>query len=93
MDNLEKQYWAIKEKFPGSILMFRIGDFYEMFFEDATVVARTLDLEISVRGFKIPFCKIRCSDIGQYIDELQEAGYVVSLLEEEGGESINGKEI
>ena len=42
-----KQYMETKEKYPGEILFFRLGDFYEMFFEDAERVSRELDLVLS----------------------------------------------
>ena len=46
-----KQYLELKEKYKDAILMFRMGDFYEMFFEDAEVVARELEIALTSRPF------------------------------------------
>ncbi len=49
-----KQYMETKEKYPGEILFFRLGDFYEMFFEDAERVSRELDLVLTKRAIGHP---------------------------------------
>jgi DNA mismatch repair protein MutS len=45
-----RQYHALKGEHPGAILLFRMGDFYEMFFEDAELASRALDLTLTARG-------------------------------------------
>ena len=46
---LMRQYHAIKEKVPGVLLMFRLGDFYELFFDDAVTAARELEITLTAR--------------------------------------------
>ena len=89
MSNLEKQFRKVKEAHPDSLLMFRLGDFYEMFFEDALNAARELCLEVIVRGRSLPaedrapMCSIPVSGSEKSIERLIAAGYKVATLEEE----------
>ncbi|MGH7906227.1 MAG: hypothetical protein ACREP6_06335, partial [Candidatus Binataceae bacterium] len=53
------QYLSVKQKVPGAILFFRLGDFYEMFFEDAETAARVLDLQLTSRSKDgVPLCGV-----------------------------------
>ena len=47
---LMRQYHAIKQKFPNALLLFRLGDFYELFFEDAVVASRELQITLTSRN-------------------------------------------
>ena len=89
MSNLEKQFRKVKDEHPDSLLMFRLGDFYEMFFEDALNAARVLCLEIVVRGRGLPaedqapMCGIPVMGSERDIEQLKAAGYNGVTLEEE----------
>lgn len=81
-----QQYIKVKEANPGSILFYRIGDFYEMFFEDAKVASRELDLVLTGKNAgveeKIPMCGIPHHASGTYIQRLIKKGYKVSICEQ-----------
>ncbi|MGM0438078.1 MAG: DNA mismatch repair protein MutS [Bacillota bacterium] len=81
-----KQYKKLKKKYPDAILFFRLGDFYEMFFDDAKIAARTLDLALTSRnkggGEKAPMAGIPAKSSENYIADLIEAGYKVAICEQ-----------
>ena len=82
-----KQYLELKEKYKDAILMFRMGDFYEMFFEDAEVVARELEIALTSRPFgkgmeKVPMCGVPCHSAQPYIARLVKKGYRVAICEQ-----------
>jgi DNA mismatch repair protein MutS len=81
------QYQKIKEQHKDCILFFRLGDFYEMFFEDAQTVSRELDLVLTARGKnaasgKIPMCGFPYHASANYIDRLIKKGYKVAICEQ-----------
>ncbi len=57
------QYFEIKSKYPGMLLFFRLGDFYEMFFDDAGVASEELDLVLTVSFGRQLYCKACCKGI------------------------------
>lgn len=81
-----KQYHAIKARHKDCILFFRLGDFYEMFFEDAKTASRILDVVLTSRGKtpaeKIPMCGIPYHAADNYIDKLIKAGQRVAICEQ-----------
>jgi DNA mismatch repair protein MutS len=81
-----KQYHAIKEKHRDCILFFRLGDFYEMFYEDAKVVASALDLVLTARGKtaagRIPMCGFPYHSARNYIARLIKAGHKIAICEQ-----------
>jgi len=81
-----KQYQAIKSKHKDCILFFRLGDFYEMFFDDARIVARALDLVLTSRGKdptqKIPMCGFPHHAADSYIAKLIKAGHKVAICDQ-----------
>jgi DNA mismatch repair protein MutS len=81
-----KQYQALKTKHNNCILFFRLGDFYEMFFEDAKVASRILDLVLTSRGKdplqKIPMCGVPYHAAENYIARLVKAGHKVAICEQ-----------
>jgi len=80
-----KQYLEIKAKHQDAILFFRLGDFYEMFFEDAKTAARELDLVLTGRGkdeHRMPMCGIPYHASDNYIAKLIEKGYKVAICEQ-----------
>ena len=81
-----KQYLQIKSQYPDSILLFRMGDFYEMFFEDARVGSRELDIALTSRnkGQKdsIPLCGVPYFAVETYISKLLQKGFKVALCDQ-----------
>jgi DNA mismatch repair protein MutS len=81
-----KQYLQIKSQYPDSILFFRMGDFYEMFFEDAHVASRELDIALTSRnkGQKdsVPLCGVPYFTAETYISKLLQKGYKVALCDQ-----------
>jgi DNA mismatch repair protein MutS len=81
-----KQYLQIKSQYPDSILFFRMGDFYEMFFEDARVGSRELDIALTSRdkGHKdsVPLCGVPHFAAETYISKLLQKGYKVALCDQ-----------
>jgi DNA mismatch repair protein MutS len=81
-----KQYTTIKSRYPDAILMFRLGDFYEMFGEDAETASRILEITLTSReagrGNRIPMCGIPHHAAHAYIGRLIEAGYKVAICEQ-----------
>src|SRR5215468_1615076 len=83
---LMRQYLEVKERHPDAILFFRLGDFYEMFFEDAVYVARALDLTLTTRDKgrddAVPMCGVPHHSARYYIAKLTELGHKVVLAEQ-----------
>ncbi len=81
-----RQWRAAKEQLPDAILLFRMGDFYEMFGEDAEKAARALDLVLTARdcggGRRIPMCGIPFHSVDRYLGRLLEAGYKAGICEQ-----------
>ena len=77
-----KQYLEIKKKNQNEILFFRMGDFYEMFFEDATVASKILDIALTSRQNDIPMCGIPYHAAESYIARLIKAGHRVAICEQ-----------
>ncbi len=83
---LMRQYHAIKRQVPGALLMFRLGDFYELFYEDAVVAARELEITLTSRnkesGQPIPMCGVPYHAAENYIARLVARGYRVALCDQ-----------
>ena len=81
-----KQYFEIKSKYPDTILFFRLGDFYEMFFEDAETVAPLLGLVLTKReagkDLIAPMCGVPADKSSIYIQKLVEMGFKVAICEQ-----------
>ncbi len=81
-----KQYNAIKSQYPGTILFFRMGDFYETFGDDAVVTARVLDITLTSRGQgkggKMPLAGIPYHALDTYLHRMVKAGYKVAICEQ-----------
>lgn len=81
-----KQYFAVKEKCKGFLLFFRLGDFYEMFFDDALLASRVLELTLTGRDCgldeRAPMCGIPYHACEIYIKKLIDAGYKVAICEQ-----------
>src|ERR1700678_504646 len=83
---LMRQYHAVKQQVPGALLMFRLGDFYELFFEDAVTAARELEITLTARnkekGNAIPMCGVPYHSAENYIARLIRAGHKVAICEQ-----------
>ena len=81
-----KQYFEIKENNKDSILFFRLGDFYEMFFDDAKLASRELDLTLTGRDCgqeeRAPMCGVPFHSCEGYIQKLVQKGYKVAICEQ-----------
>jgi DNA mismatch repair protein MutS len=80
-----EQYGRIKRSHPGEILMFRLGDFYEMFHEDAETASRVLGIVLTSRAKgegRVPMCGVPAHSAQSYIDRLLKAGHRVAVCEQ-----------
>ena len=81
-----KQYFDVKAKHPDCLLFFRLGDFYEMFFDDAKLVARELDLVLTGKDCgleeRAPMCGIPYHAVEGYLSKLIAKGYRVAICEQ-----------
>ncbi len=83
---LMRQYQAAKKQVPGTLLLFRLGDFYELFYEDAVTAARELEITLTARskerGEPVPMCGVPYHAAEGYIARLIQRGYRVALCEQ-----------
>jgi DNA mismatch repair protein MutS len=79
-----QQYAEIKRQYQDAIVFFHLGDFYEMFFEDALVAARELEITLTSRDSekKIPMAGVPCHAADNYIAQLLKKGYKVAICEQ-----------
>ena len=81
-----KQYLSIKEEYPDAILFYRMGDFYEMFFEDAQVASRVLEITLTSRNKKdespVPMCGVPYRAVSGYIARMIDYGYKVAVCDQ-----------
>jgi DNA mismatch repair protein MutS len=83
------QYLGVKQKVPDAILFFRLGDFYEMFFEDAEIGARVLDIQLTSRSKDgVPLCGVPYHSAEPYIAKLLKAGHKVAICEQNSAEPV-----
>src|SRR5579871_2565142 len=83
---LMRQYHSIKQQVPNTLLLFRLGDFYELFFEDAVTAARELEITLTSRnkekGAAIPMCGVPYHAAEGYIARLIQKGYRVAVCDQ-----------
>ncbi|MEK6325816.1 MAG: DNA mismatch repair protein MutS [Acidobacteriota bacterium] len=81
-----KQYEEIKRQHPGTLLFFRLGDFYELFFDDAVIGAKELEITLTARhrerGNPVPMCGVPYHAASGYIAKLVRKGYRVAICEQ-----------
>lgn len=79
-----EQYFKIKEEHQDSIVFFRLGDFYEMFYDDAVLAAKELEITLTKRDKKndVPMCGVPYHSAHGYIEKLIEKGYKVAIAEQ-----------
>ena len=96
---MRQQYLSIKSRHPGCILLFRLGDFYETFDEDAKTVARVCDVVLTSRPAgndqRVPLAGVPYHAVDYYIAKLVEAGYRVAIAEQisEPGKGLVEREV
>ncbi len=106
MSPMMAQYFAVKRAHPGSLLFYRMGDFYELFFEDAVQAARALDIALTKRGKHqgedIPMCGVPVHAAEAYLARLIKRGFRVAVCEQledpaaakkRGGKSIVKRDV
>ncbi len=82
-----RQYHEVKRRFPGKLVFFRLGDFYEMFYEDAVLASRELEITLTSRnkdksGAPIPMCGVPYHSVDGYIARLMKKGYKIAICEQ-----------
>ena len=81
-----RHYVELKDKYPDAILLYRLGDFYEMFFEDAEVVSHALELTLTGRNAgldeRVPMCGVPHHAVDVYVDKLIKQGFKVAICEQ-----------
>ena len=86
LTEMMKHYLEIKEKYPDCIIFYRLGDFYEMFFEDAVEASKVLDLTLTGKSCgleqRAPMCGVPFHAVDQYLAKLVENGYKVAICEQ-----------
>lgn len=81
-----QQYMEIKDKYPEELLFFRLGDFYELFFEDGEIASRELELTLTGKNAglseRIPMCGVPFHSVTPYIEKLIDKGYKIAICEQ-----------
>jgi DNA mismatch repair protein MutS len=81
-----RQYHEIKKQYPGTLLFFRLGDFYELFFDDALIGSREMEITLTARqkerGAPVPMCGVPYHAAQGYIAKLVKKGYRVAICEQ-----------
>ena len=94
MTPLRRQYLQIKKQYPDAIVLFRLGDFYETFDEDAKLVARTCDIVLTSRPVgknqRVPLAGVPYHAVEGYIAKLINAGYKVAICEQVSDQVVKG---
>jgi len=96
-----RQYLTIKESYPDALVFFRLGDFYEMFFNDALVASRELEIVLTkrdagVNNEPVPMCGVPHHAVENYIEKLSNKGYkiaIVDQMEEASNKKIVTREV
>jgi DNA mismatch repair protein MutS len=83
---LMQQYHAVKRQHPSALLLFRLGDFYELFYDDAVVASRILQITLTARnkekGQPVPMCGVPYHAVENYVARLIRAGHKVAICEQ-----------
>jgi DNA mismatch repair protein MutS len=81
-----QQYHQLKARFPGMLLMFRLGDFYELFYDDAQVASRELEITLTSRetgkGRRVPMCGVPYHALHTYLSRLVDRGFRVAVCDQ-----------
>jgi DNA mismatch repair protein MutS len=91
---MRKQYLEIKRRYPDTIVLFRLGDFYETFDEDAKVVSQVCDIVLTSRPVtkkqRVPLAGVPYHAVDSYIAKLINAGHKVAIVDQMGTEAVKG---
>ncbi|MCX7838383.1 MAG: DNA mismatch repair protein MutS [Anaerolineae bacterium] len=94
MTPLRQQYLRIKKQYPDTIVMFRLGDFYETFDDDAKIVSSVCNIVLTARdmgtGNRVPLAGVPYHAVESYLAKLIHAGYKVAIVEQTSDEPIKG---
>lgn len=89
-----RQYLQIKAQYPDAIVLFRLGDFYETFDDDAKILARVCDIVLTSRpvgkGERVPLAGVPYHAVEGYIAKLIDAGYKVAVVDQQGSTPVRG---
>lgn len=92
-----QQYLEIKEDYADAIVFFRLGDFYEMFFDDAILASKVLEIALTSRdaGAKVPMCGVPYHAVKPYVQKLIEKGFKIAIVEQvtEAGKGLVKREV
>src|SRR5690554_364809 len=81
-----QQYLTIKENYQDALIFFRLGDFYELFFEDAMIASRVLEIVLTARDGggeeRIPMCGVPYHSASGYLQKLVDNGFKVAIVEQ-----------
>ena len=81
-----QHYLSIKEQYPDAIVFYRLGDFYEMFFDDAKTASRELDLVLTGKNAgveeRVPMCGVPHHAVTGYVQRLVQRGYKIAIVEQ-----------
>ncbi|MBI2201579.1 MAG: DNA mismatch repair protein MutS, partial [Armatimonadetes bacterium] len=81
-----RQYHELRTRFPGMLLMFRLGDFYELFYDDAQVASRELEITLTSReigaGRRVPMCGVPYHAVESYLARLVQRGYRIAICDQ-----------
>ena len=81
-----QQYLSVKEQYPDTLVFYRVGDFYEMFFEDAKTASRELDLVLTGKNGgveeRIPMCGVPHHAVQSEVQLLVQRGYKIAIVEQ-----------
>lgn len=85
-------YLEYKKAYPDALLLFQVGDFYEIFFEDATTASKVLNLTLTTRDKHqpnpVPMCGVPVSVVDGYLSRLVEAGFSVAVVSQDAGDPL-----
>ncbi len=91
---MRHQYLQIKKQYPDTIVLFRLGDFYETFDEDAKIISKACDIVLTSRpvgkGQRVPLAGVPYHAVEGYIAKLIKAGHKVAIVEQVGGQPVRG---
>lgn len=91
---MRRQYLQIKKQYPDTIVLFRLGDFYETFDEDAKIISKACDIVLTSRpvgkGQRVPLAGVPYHAVEGYIAKLIKAGHKVAIVEQVGAQPVRG---
>ena len=94
MTPMMQQYLETKKEYPDCILFYRLGDFYEMFFEDAITASKELEITLTGKNCgleeRAPMCGIPYHAVDGYLNKLVSRGYKVAICEDGAGNLVRG---